>query len=244
MEREVERALGAELPVFFLPGAQGNVNHFDPRTERDQTCYEEALRLGRAYAHLVLASLPDARPLLLDPRRPALESFRRLARLPGRPLPPGLLQAAQALLARVDSPGGGSGTLTAVELAAGSPEVDRVLARELLRQAPWRRRSYRVPLQAVRLGGALFCAIPGEPFVELGLALKSACAAPGLRAAASARPGPAAPLVVPLGLAGGYYGYILPGQHLPAGGYEALPASGRLGGAAAAMIVQHFRRPR
>ena len=57
------------------------------------------------------------------------------------------------------------------------------------------------------------------------------------------RPGAAdSPLVVPLGLAGGYYGYILPGERLRAGGYEALPASGRLGGAAAAAIVEHFRR--
>jgi hypothetical protein len=104
--------------------------------------------------------------------------------------------------------------------------VGRVLARELLRQAPARRRSYRVPLQAVRLGEALFCAFPGEMFVELGLALKAA----------------GRPLIVPLGLAGGYYGYILPGERLPAGGYEALPASGRLGGAAGEMIVEHFRR--
>jgi hypothetical protein len=112
--------------------------------------------------------------------------------------------------------------------------MGRVLARELLRQAPARRRSYRVPLQAVRLGEALFCAIPGEPFVELGLALKGAGGPAG-------RPD-GRPLIVPLGLAGGYYGYILPGERLAAGGYEALPASGRLGGAAAAMIVEHFRR--
>jgi hypothetical protein len=48
--------------------------------------------------------------------------------------------------------------------------------------------------------------------------------------------------VVPLGLAGGYCGYILPGERLAAGGYEALPGSGRLGGAAGEMIVEQFRR--
>ncbi len=235
LEREVERALGVELPVFFLPGAQGNINHFDPDTRRNQTCYEEALRLGRAYAEAVLASLPAARPLPSAAGRPALGSFLMRVRLPGRPIPEGQLQAARALLAAAaegKGPETGPGTLTASELAAGSPEVARVLARELLRQAPSRRRSYRVPLQAVRLGGALICGIPGEPFVELGLALKSASRAAG------------GPLRLPLGLAGGYYGYILPGERLPAGGYEALPGSGRLGGAAAAMIVEHFRRLR
>jgi hypothetical protein len=230
LEREVERGLGSGLPVFFLPGAQGNINHFDPEAERDQTCYEEAARLGRAYAQVVLDSLSDARPLPFHARRPALGAFLRRVRLPGRPIPPELLEAAAALLATAE--GGGSGTLTASELAAGSPAVDRVLARELLRQAPSRRRSYRVPLQAIRLGGVLICAIPGEPFVELGLALKGAAGPPTV------------PLLLPLALAGGYYGYILPGERLFTGGYEALPASGCLGGAAAAMIAEHFRRLR
>ncbi len=232
LEREIGRALGADLPVFFLPGAQGNINHFDPQAERDQTCQAEALRLGKAYAEAVLAGLPAARPLAFAARRPALENSLRRVRLPGRPIPAAEMEAARALLA-ADGETGGAQALTASELAAGSAAVGRVLARELLRQAPARRRSYRVPLQAVRLGEALFCAIPGEPFVELGLALKGAGGPAG-------RPS-GRPLIVPLGLAGGYYGYILPGERLPAGGYEALPASGRLGGAAAAMIVEHFR---
>jgi neutral ceramidase len=225
LEREIGGALRADLPVFFLPGAQGNVNHFDPQTERDQTCCAEALGLGKAYAEAVLAGLPAARPLVFAARQPALESSLRRVRLPGRPIQPAELAAARTLLAAEGEAGGGQ-ALTASELAAGAAAVGRVLARELLRQAPARRRSYRVPLQAVRLGEALFCAFPGEMFVELGLALKAA----------------GRPLIVPLGLAGGYYGYILPGERLPAGGYEALPASGRLGGAAGEMIVEHFRR--
>ena len=229
LEREIVRALGADLPVFFLPGAQGNVNHFDPAARDGQTGRAEALRLGRAYAEAVLACLPGARPMAFAARRPALGCFPQWVRLPGRRIPPGELDAARALLA-AGGEGAGAQTLTASELASGSPAVGRVLARELLRQAPSRRRSYRVPLPAVRLGDVLFCGIPGEPFVELGLALKGALAPVG------------SPLVVPLGLAGGYYGYILPGERLRAGGYEALPASGRLGGAAAAAIVEHFRR--
>ncbi len=75
LEREIGRALGADLPVFFLPGAQGNVNHFDPAARGGQTGYEEALRLGRAYAEAVLASLPAARPMAFAARRPALGCF-------------------------------------------------------------------------------------------------------------------------------------------------------------------------
>ena len=99
LEREIGRALGADLPVFFLPGAQGNVNHFDPAARGDQTGYEEALRLGRAYAEAVLASLPAARPMAFAARRPALGCFSQWVRLPGRPIPPAELDAARALLA-------------------------------------------------------------------------------------------------------------------------------------------------
>jgi hypothetical protein len=249
LERELGRELGANLPVFFLPGAQGNINHFDPATDRDQTCYEEAARLGRAYARAVLDCLPQARPLPLRRCRAALGSSLRRVRLPGRRIPPAALGAARASLAA--GQGAGRGRLTASELAAGSPEVTRVLARELLRQAPFRRRAYRVPLQAVWIEGLLLCGVPGEMFVELGLALKAGGGALGLHAPARQAPAHRAPArqaspasgpVVPLGLAGPYYGYILPGARLPAGGYEALPASGCLGGAAGERIVQHFRR--
>jgi len=229
LEREVVRGLGAEVPVFFLPGAQGNINHFDPAVEGEQTGYAEARRLGKAYAQVVLDSLPAARSLALDPRLPPLASRLDRVRLPGRRIPAAKLDAARRLL-RASGGEGVAGTLTASELAAGSPAVERVLARELLRQSPSRRRSYRVPLQAVRLGGVLLCGIPGEPFVELGLALKGAAGTSG------------SCLVLPLGLAGGYFGYLLPGDRLASGGYEALPVAGRLGGAAAAMIVEHFRR--
>jgi hypothetical protein len=229
LEREVVRGLGAEVPVFFLPGAQGNINHFDPAVEGEQTGYAEARRLGKAYAQVVLDSLPAARSLALDPRLPPLASRLDRVRLPGRRIPAAKLDAARRLL-RASGGEGVAGDLTASELAAGSPAVERVLARELLRQSPSRRRSYRVPLQAVRLGGVLLCGIPGEPFVELGLALKGAAGTSG------------SCLVLPLGLAGGYFGYLLPGDRLASGGYEALPVAGRLGGAAAAMIVEHFRR--
>jgi len=64
--------------------------------------------------------------------------------------------------------------------------------------------------------------------VELGLALKRAAAGRGTR------------LAVPVGLANGYYGYILPGESLLRGGYEALGVAGSLGGCAAARLLSSF----
>jgi hypothetical protein len=100
-----------------------------------------------------------------------------------------------------------------------------------------------VPLQAVRLAGVLLCAVPGELFAEVGLTLKASGGGQRRAESSGLRAGAGAPaLVLPLGLAGGYYGYILPGERLRRGGYEALPVAGRLGGAASAAIVGHFRR--
>ena len=225
LEREICRDLGSDIPVFPLLGAQGNINHFDLSSDRDQTCYAEAQRLGRAYATAVLEALPRAEPLSAPPRRPALGCAVRRVRVPGRRIPSAELSRAKALAAAGERETGGSKPLTAVELAEGSEAVRRILAGELLRIAPGRRRACRVPLQVARLGGAVFFAFPGEPFAELGLALKGAAAARGAR------------LAIPLGLANGYYGYILPGESLLRGGYEALSVSGSLGGCTAARLV-------
>ncbi len=225
LEREICRALGRNIPVFPLMGAQGNINHFDLSSDRDQTCYAEAQRFGRAYAAAALEALQRAEPLPAPPRRPVLGCAVRWVRVPGRRIPAAELSQALALTAAGEQETGGAEPLTAVELAQGSEAVRRVLARELLRIAPGRRRACRVPLQVARLGGALFFAVPGEPFVELGLALKRAAAARGAR------------LAVPLGLANGYFGYILPGESLLRGGYEALSVAGSLGGFAAARLV-------
>jgi hypothetical protein len=228
LERELRRALGRSIPVFPMLGAQGNINHFDLSSDRDQTCYAEAQRLGRGYSEAALEALKLAEPLSWDPSRPALGSAFARVRLPGRRIPAWELGQARALSEAGLLETGSSEPLTASELAQGSEAVRRVLARELLRVAPGRRRAYRVPLQVARLGPALFYAVPGEPFVELGLALKRAAAARGARPA------------VPVGLANGYYGYILPGESLLRGGYEALSVAGSLGGCAAARVLSAF----
>jgi neutral ceramidase len=226
LEREIGRALGRRVPVFPILGAQGNINHFDLSAEHDQTCYAEAQRLGREYAAAVLGSLKQAEPLAWDARRPALGSVFAYVRVPGRQVPAAELAQARALHGTGSRGAGGLEALTASDLAQGSQAVDRVLARELLRVAPARRRALRVPLQVARLGGALFYAIPGEPFVELGLDLKRVATARGVG------------LAMPVALANGYYGYILSGKSLLRGGYEALSVSGSLGGCAAARLLR------
>jgi hypothetical protein len=94
------------------------------------------------------------------------------------------------------------------ELVSRAPSFPRmatlpeVYARESVIMADWPAQ-VSVPLQAFRIGDVRICAIPGEPFAEVGLELKRRSANTFI-----------------ISLANGYYGYIpTPEQHR-LGGYE------------------------
>jgi len=115
--------------------------------------------------------------------------------------------------------------LTAEDIFAGDPSVERIFAQVLLDLAAGRPEAYNVPLQLFRVGGVGFFAIPGEPFVEIGLALK---ALPGFD------------LAVPVGLANGYFGYIALRENFARGGYEVKPGPALLCRGAADRILEAF----
>ena len=84
-----------------------------------------------------------------------------------------------------------------------------------------------MPIQALKIGGVAFAGIPGEPFVEVGLALK---AIKGYD------------LVFPVALANGYFGYIPLLENFGRGGYETRPgAASYLSTDAADRIVAALR---
>jgi neutral ceramidase len=68
----------------------------------------------------------------------------------------------------------------------------------------------------LRMGEVLLCAIPGEPFVEVGLELKGS---------GSEKWGevPRKKTIVPVALANGYFGYIPLESCFDRGGYEVQP---------------------
>jgi hypothetical protein len=98
----------------------------------------------------------------------------------------------------------------------GSPEVRRLFARELISFHDSKPPFYTVPLQVLRLGELCFCAIPGEPFVEIGLQLKSYRS--NQRPSREPRN-----MILPVALANGYFGYIPPESCFERGGYEVQP---------------------
>ncbi len=218
MEREVRSALGRDVIVFPLIGAAGNINHFDFLRALDQTSPEEARRLGRAYARACLASLPRAGEVEGTP----LGSILRVIDLNGIEISDRDAAAARLVTSRPD-PAAGGRDLTAEDIFTGDPAVERVFAGRLLELSHSGPRVYEVPLQLLRVGGTGFFAIPGEPFVEIGLAIKRL---PGFS------------LAVPLGLANGYFGYIPLRECFDRGGYEVRPGSALLERGAAERILQ------
>jgi len=95
--------------------------------------------------------------------------------------------------------------LTAEDLAAENPALQRLFAEELVQYTGFRPAQYDVPLQVVALGSIRICAIPGEPFAEMGAALKGVIAVH---------------TVIPVSLANGYFGYIPLVECFKRGGYE------------------------
>jgi neutral ceramidase len=165
----------------------------------------------------VLASLGGAAPLDCAPVRAV---SRRLS-LGGFRVPAEDLARARGLLALPEPPAR-TGDLTSEDIFRGDPGVERIFARRLLEVAGSGPAEHAVPLQHVRLGQAGFSGIPGEPFVEIGLALKCL---PGLT------------LSIPVGLANGYLGYIPVAHRYGAGGYEVKPGPALLARGSAERIL-------
>ncbi|MDD8014046.1 MAG: hypothetical protein PHX45_00015 [Acidobacteriota bacterium] len=226
LEKGLNSRIGADIPVFPLIGPQGNINHYEFDSPRGQIGYEEAARLGAAYAEIVASSLKNAAPAAVG----GMDAVETILSIPSMDIPPEEISAAEAFLARLgmeESPPPGK-SLTAEDLMKGDPVVERIFAKGLLDFAKNKPARFAVPLQVFKLGPIALAAIPGEPFVEVGLALK---AVPGYD------------LVVPVALANGYFGYIPLEENFRRGGYEIRAGvSSILSKDAARRIVDGFRR--
>ncbi len=202
MERYLDEWLGSETPIFPFIAPQGNINHFDFDSTRNQTCYRETLRIGKAYAREVIRALSSIKEVNGFP----LSANLRYLDIPPREVHQEELNHAKVVV-RDETAQKNRGQLTAKELAEGNPRVKQLFAEELLRFYRNRPPAYRVPLQLIRIGSISFCAIPGEPFVEIGLKLKSL--------------GGSNP-IIPVTLSNGYFGYIPLEECFSRGGYEVL----------------------
>ena len=192
MERTIQGALRASVPVLFLAGPSGDVTQVDNLSPYVQPTQAEWLEQvgGRIGAEAV-------KVLLTLPRTPdaAVASRQKVWRIPRRVPLPERVAEARAVVARGKP-------------AAGVPTEwtfarETVLLDHIVRVEP----DVEVEAQAVQVGPAVFLSNPAELFVEFGLEQKQRSAFP---------------FTFPVSLANGCVGYVATeeafGPH--GGGYE------------------------
>ncbi len=231
MEKHLNERLVTDIPIFLFLAPQGNINHLEFEDLRPQSSYDEAKKLGQAYAEIIGRSLKASKavdPEKLSDATAKFEAKEISLPNPSREISMAELERAKEILAASGREGESAAKdLTAEDLAKGDPAVERLFARELLRFAETKPRNYELPLQVFKFANIAFAAIPGEPFVEIGLALKKI---------------PRYDLIFPVALANGYFGYIPLKQNFGRGGYEVRPgAASWLSTGTADRILSAFR---
>ena len=204
MERTIQRTFGYEVPVITLIGASGNINHFDVGTRRNQTCYQEAKRIGRGYAKIVLEKVGRLKKV----RAERLRIDSRAVSIPYRVISREEVQHTRKVLK--EKPPAAGRDLTSEDIIKGDQAVAYFFAEQLVRfERELSGKSRAFQLVSIKFGKDLAIAsLPGEPFTEIGLSIK--------------RRSPFSKTFV-VTLAQGTCGYVPLKECFKRGGYEVLP---------------------
>ncbi|MCC6494504.1 MAG: neutral/alkaline non-lysosomal ceramidase N-terminal domain-containing protein [Pirellulales bacterium] len=157
LEQRLRAKFGQSYQSLFGIGTCGNVNHVDVSTDRPQSGHGEAARIGTTLAGTVLTAA-ESLPAVTEPR---LAVAATTVAIPLQQYSSQDLAAARANLAKV----GGR------ELSF----LEQVEAVKIVNVANHAGDPLTAEVQAFRLGeSCAVVALPGEVFVELGLAIKQA----------------------------------------------------------------------
>ncbi len=208
MEAEIQRGLGEDVPVITIIAPQGNINHFNVKTDVSQTSYDEAKRIGRGYAAVILSSLYQLRPADCG----SLKVFSREFEAPYMKVTDSeYAEAKRVYEANRNAVMEAGRDFTSEDIAKCHPFVLKFFAERLMNcrdhAIPGKRIEQMLAIQFGR--GIGIIGIPAEPFVELGMAVRKQSRFPMTMLAA---------------LAMGEIGYVgMPGNY-GNGGYETSPA--------------------
>ena len=208
MEKEIQYQLGFDLPVMTIIAPQGNINHFDVSTEGSQTGYEEAVRIGKAYAGVLLSALYRLKKQDNCDIYTAMRDFEA----PYLQLSDAEYAEAKATYeANKDAVMADGRDFTSEDIARGVPFVKKVFAEMAIgcRENPITEK--RIERQIVIAFGKelAFVSLPAEPFIEIGCAIREKSPYP---------------LTVLAALSMGEVGYVGLEQHYGNGGYETSPS--------------------
>jgi hypothetical protein len=188
---------GPDMLTVFANGCCGNINHRDIGWLDPQKGPQEAHRIGTRLAAAVLRTVPDLKPVPAD----ALRVKSEIVKLPLAPITDADVAAANEVVKRVKDP--------------KTKFLDKVQAFKVLDVAARTGKPWEVEVQVIALGDQVaWVSLPGEIFVELGLAIKK---------------GSPFPHTLLAELANGSIGYIPNKPAYPQGNYEVVSARGAAG---------------
>jgi len=200
MEKYINEALHKDIIVLPFIAPQGNINHFEFDNPGNQTNYNEAKRIGKSYARILIKSLKNLKPIDID----NLKSKLKMIKIPPREIKEKNIQNAKNIL-KTAVYTQSKKDLTSEDIIKENQELEWLFAKELMNYYNNKPDYYTLCLQLFLMGNILFCAIPGEPFVEIGIELKKI---------------DRFSMTFPVACANGYFGYIPLKECFERDGYE------------------------
>jgi hypothetical protein len=183
---------GGDMLTMFANGCCGNINHRDIKWLDPQKGPGEAKRIGTILAADVMRAIRDLKPLPAD----ALKVRSEIVELPLAPITAADVEAARETVKQIKDP--------------KTKFLDKVKAFKVLDVQARDGKPWEVEVQVISLGDQLaWVSLPGEIFVELGLAIK--------------KDSPYAHTMI-AELANGSIGYIPNKSAYPQGNYEVVSA--------------------
>ncbi|MBR4676019.1 MAG: neutral/alkaline non-lysosomal ceramidase N-terminal domain-containing protein [Victivallales bacterium] len=168
--QEIQHSLKCSLPVLVIDDASGNINHFDFHQKINQTSYNEATRIGRGYARIVLDALDKLEPLTAED----VVVKNGTVTVPHRKPTEAEIAEAKHILATVPDIKK-EGDFESQDLANKVPAALRYFAQKMLDCAEKSTPSHDARITAIELGDQVaFVTLPGEPFNGIAQAIREA----------------------------------------------------------------------
>jgi len=219
LSKALAEVKGEHFVTAFTIGTAGDINHLNVGSAAPQKGPGEAARIGTRLAAEVLRTFDRLEPVAYGPLRVSSKTVE----LPLAPVTPEEVTAAKGVMAQV------------LNGAKPAPKfLDQVQAFKALDVADRLGKPLAVEVQVIALGDDLaWVSLPGEIFVQLGLAVKA---------------GSPFRQTMIVELANGSIGYVPTRQAYPQGNYEVLSARCAAGGgellvdAALAQLRAQFKK--